>query len=206
MKFCKIFTLVGLAALLVQCTGPKTQTSDFSAVETVHDGKPVSVMLTCYSTTLIANGKNQTKIRMAVTDSLGRQIISATDSVFLYIYGEGTISGKDGKLIPFKTDSTGAHFIPCQLKKGVGYLNYTTGTKPDTVKIVARSKGLWEASHEMHTLLADFVQMEHSADQLTKTMLKVQRMIGADISFLPQLEDRGIKFMKTAKKLMPSNC
>jgi beta-galactosidase len=138
---------------------------------------------------------------MAVTDSLGRQITSSQDSVFLYIYGQGSVSNADGKVLPFQTDSTGAHYIPCKLKNGVRYLNYTTGTTPDTVKIVARANGLWEASHEMHTLPADFVQMKPQPDQLPPTKLKVPKMIGADISFLPQLEDRGIKFYEDGKQI-----
>jgi hypothetical protein len=50
-------------------------------VSRVDSGRAVAVMLTSYSTTLRANGRDTTTLRMAVTDSLGREITSATDSI-----------------------------------------------------------------------------------------------------------------------------
>ncbi|MEZ5148091.1 MAG: hypothetical protein R2759_13765 [Bacteroidales bacterium] len=53
--------------LLTQCNQPtkptgdnEAQPGDFSDVSRVTNGKPVSVMLTCYSTTLLANSTDHT--------------------------------------------------------------------------------------------------------------------------------------------------
>lgn len=201
MKYWKIFTLISLV-ILVQCTSRKNH-SNFASVETVKQGKAVSVMLTSYSTTLIANGKDHTHIRVAVVDNQMRQITSATDSVRLYVYGGGSISDPDGNILSFQQDSTGANYIPFQLKDGVKYFQYTTGTKADTVKIAARSKGLWEASHELHILPADFKMMTPTASEIMPTSIQVPRMVGADISWLPQLESRGVRFYENGKEIDP---
>ncbi|MBN2615120.1 MAG: glycosyl hydrolase 53 family protein [Bacteroidales bacterium] len=201
MKYWKIFTILSLFTL-VQCNGRMNHT-DYSSIETVKKGKPVSVMLTCYSTTLIGNGTDHTHIRIAVVDSLMRQISGATDSIDLFVYGNGTISDTDGNTITYQHDSSGANFVPCKLENGVKYLQYTTGDYPDTVKIVARSKGLWEASHELHILQADFKKMKPSVSEIMPNHIKVPKMIGADISWLPQLEARGIKFYENGKVVDP---
>jgi beta-galactosidase len=62
------------------------------------------------------------------------------------------------------------------------------------VKVEARSGKLWPGGHEIHTLPADFVMMSPTPEQLPETTKPIERMIGADISWLPQLEDRGVTF------------
>ncbi|MBN2638924.1 MAG: glycosyl hydrolase 53 family protein [Bacteroidales bacterium] len=201
MKSWKILLLIISTVILSQCTSKIK--NNFNAIDTVINGKPVSVMLTCYSTTLIANGKDHTRIRIAVVDSLMRQISSSSDSVFLYVDGNGTISDQDGKQITYKKDSAGVHYIATKLINGVKYLQYTTGNQPDTVKITARSKGLWEASHELNILPADFRMMKPGMAELIPSNIEVPRMIGADISWLPQLEAKGIKFYEDGKAIDP---
>jgi len=65
----------------VQYRPAPPQAPDFSAVSRVDSGTPVAVMLTAYSTTLRANGEDWTKLRIAVTDSGSREIVSAGDSI-----------------------------------------------------------------------------------------------------------------------------
>ena len=63
--------------LYAGCTGPVADQSDYDSVSQVISGKPFNVMLTAYSTTLIANGKDQAleiarnypeKIHLLLTD------------------------------------------------------------------------------------------------------------------------------------------
>ena len=68
-----------------------------------------------------------------------------------------------------------------------------SGKSVDKIHFEARSEGLYTGSTDIHTI--------HSG-KTTKVTSKIKRstkpvidkMIGADISFLPQLEDRGIRF------------
>jgi arabinogalactan endo-1,4-beta-galactosidase len=60
--------------------------------------------------------------------------------------------------------------------------------------VEARSGGLWPGSHEIHFIPADFEKMSPEPGQLLHSGKSIERMIGADISFRPELEDRGMIF------------
>ena len=179
----------------------KVEIPDFSSVSQVESGKPVSVMLTSYSTTLIANGKDETRMRIAVTDSLGREITSAQDSIRLYVTGNGTLKTIDEKDFILGTDSIGTQYAKAKLENGVFNLQFIAGSEPDKVKVEAKSGTLWPGAHEIHTLPSDFTYKSPSEDQLPKTTKAIDRMIGADISFLPEIESRNIKFTENGKEI-----
>jgi hypothetical protein len=161
--------------------------------------KPVAVMLTSYSTTLLANGKDSSLIRIAITDSSMHEIGSATDSIRIYISGDGKLTVPNGKALALRSDTGGEKYVSCRLADGTCYLLLKSGTKPGKIKLEARSGKLWPGSHEIHTLPADFVMMKPTPDQLPPTNKPIGRMIGADISFLPQLENRGETFYQKGK-------
>ncbi len=183
--------ITGLAGLLcVHCGPDSRQAPDFSAVSRVDSGTPVAVMFTSYSTTLLADGNDWTELRIAVTDSLGREITSAADSIRVYVSGDGTITTPNGEPLPVLTDTAGIEYTPAQLVDGVLALTFRAGTSPDRVKVEARSGTLFPGSHELHTIPADVRLMTPTAEQLPPTTKAIDRMIGADISFLPQIENR----------------
>jgi hypothetical protein len=70
MKFSTLIYFAGIA-LLMDCAPLESKASGFDSISRVKSGKPVSVMLTSYSTTLLANGKDQTRLRIAITDLTG---------------------------------------------------------------------------------------------------------------------------------------
>jgi arabinogalactan endo-1,4-beta-galactosidase len=184
--------LAGL--MLAQCTGAGRAAPDFSSVSRVDSGHPVAVMLTSYSTTMRANGKDWTRLRIAVTDSLAREITSATDSIRLYLTGDGAITSPEGQDLPMVDDTGGTRYAPLQLAGGLRAVGFRAGTSPDRVKIEARSGSLFPGSHEIHTIPADIQLMTPTADQLPPTSKTIGRMIGADISFLPQIENGSGRF------------
>ncbi|MEO8450847.1 MAG: glycosyl hydrolase 53 family protein [Gemmatimonadota bacterium] len=165
-----------------------SQVRDFSSVSRVESGKPVAVMLTSYSTTLRANGKDRTRLRIAVTDSLGREVTSSTDSIRIYLTGDGTITAPDGRSLAAVSDTGNARYIPVALVHGVRMLGFRAGTSPGKVEVEARSGTLFAGAHEIHTIPADVRLMTPTADQLRPTTKAIGRMIGADISFLPEIE------------------
>jgi beta-galactosidase len=168
---------------------------------TVENGKAVSVMLTAYKTTLMANGTDKTNLRIAVTDSLNREITTATDSIRVYVLGDGKITDKWGKEIPQLKDTAEIDYVPCILQDGKCELRFVAGTSPDKVKVLAKANGLWEGGHEIHTIPANTELKTPSSNQLNATVRKIDRMIGADISFLPQFEDRGVSFKEDSLKI-----
>ena len=195
-----IFVSPGIA-LLVQCTQPETRISELASVSQVESGKAVAVMLTSYSTTLLANGKDQARLRIAVNDSLSREITSARESIRIYVTGDGRITATDGSDLVLQTDTFGKKYSVCQLVNGTCNLLFIAGTKPDKIKVEAMSGKLWPGSHEIHTLPANFVIMKPKPDQLPPATKPIDRMIGADISWLPQIEADGKKFYEKGKEV-----
>jgi beta-galactosidase len=187
--------LIALAGVVcVQCGTGSSQAPDFSSVSRVGSGSAVAVMLTTYSTTLLANGRDSTRLRIAVTDSSGREITSAGDSIRVYVTGDGTITSPGGERLPRLTDTAGLPYTPARLVDGVAGLAFRAGTSPSRVKVEARAGTLFPGSHEIHTIPGDVALMTPTADQLSPTTKGISRMIGADISFLPQIENGAGRF------------
>jgi beta-galactosidase len=194
MKASSIVLTVTAGLVCVGCRTDSTRAPDFSAVSRVDSGTAVAVMFTTYSTTLLADGRDWTKLRIAVTDSMRREITSATDSIRVYVTGDGAITSLDGSSLPVLTDSAGVPYTPARLVNGVCTLAFRAGTSPDRIKVEARSGGLFPGSHEIHTIPADVRLLTPTAEQLRPTTKPIDRMIGADISFLPQIENRAGRF------------
>lgn len=190
-----------LLILVIGCQAPKTSESEFSAVSQVDSGTAVSVMLTAYSTTLLADGKDQTRLRVAITDSLSREITSVSELIRIYVTGDGKVTEPDGKVPVLKTDTSGMKFSEHQMKDGVCNLLFTAGTKPDKVKVEARSGKLWPGAHEIHTISSGINLMKPSESQIIETTKPIDNMIGADISWLPQIESDGHKFYESGQEI-----
>ncbi|MEI7982328.1 MAG: glycosyl hydrolase 53 family protein [Bacteroidota bacterium] len=199
MNFNKLFPFLGIT-MLILCNPYGIKASEFDSVSRVTSGKPVSVMLTIYSTTMLANGRDMTRLRIAVTDSLGREIISATDSIRIFLTGDGKVTTSAGADFVLRADTSGKKYAGCRLINGVCNLFFIAGTTPDKVKVEARSGKLWPGSHEIHTLPADLVLMKPKSGQLPPTTKPIGRMIGADISFLPELDNQGRKFLEKGEE------
>ncbi|MCX6283504.1 MAG: glycosyl hydrolase 53 family protein [Bacteroidetes bacterium] len=199
MKLSSLLYFPGIAMALAAYIGA-TDACGAKSFTNVKEGKPVSVMLTSYSTTLLANGKDQTMLRIALTDSLSREIKSACDSVRIYVSGDGKLEAQGGHLLVFRNDTAGHQYAACSLSNGVLNLIFIAGTKPGKVKVEARSGKLWPGSHEIHTLPASFHLMKPQPNQLPPTTKNIERMIGADISFLPEIEARGSRFYDNGKE------
>jgi len=191
-------TLAGL--VLAGCAGSSNGAPDFSPVSRVTSGRPSAVMLTSYSTTLRANGKDWTRLRIAVADSLGREITTATDSIRVYLSGAGAITSADGETLPVVADTGDTRYTPVALVHGVMTLGFRAGATPDRVKVEARSGTLSPGGHEIHTIPADVQLKTPSADQLGPAVKPIARMIGADISFLPQIEGGAGGFSRGARE------
>jgi beta-galactosidase len=167
---------------------------DYTTVTQVTNGTPVNVKFTSYSTTLIANGRDKARLRITVIDSLGREITSATNEIRMYVKGAGEVTRLDGTSLPTATDTAGLTYGIAHLENGEVVLYYTAGTEPAKVEVEAASAGIWPGSHEIHSIPASVKLMKPTAAQLPATTKPIDKMIGADISFLPQIESRNIQF------------
>lgn len=192
-----VLALAGLAA--GQCTRATQQQQASLVAGKVDGGKPVAVMLTSYSTTLRANGSDQTRLRLAVIDSLSRELTTATDSIRVYISGDGSLIAADGQRLTLVDDTGGTRYAAVALAHGVRMLGFRAGTSPGKVKIEAHAGSLFPGGHEIHTIPADVKLMTPSAAQLPPTTKPIGRTIGADISFLPQIEAGAGRFAQARR-------
>lgn len=193
-----IYFLFTLFLFLIQCNSPEQIKSNYSSISQIERGNPVGVMLTSYSTTLIANGEDETLLRITVIDSMNREITSASNLIQVYISGDGRIAEIEGYKYDLNEDTTD-RYIVCKLINGEYYLKLIAGKNHGIIKIDVKSGDLWKASHEIHTVPSEFVLMKPSSDQLPPTTKHIDRMIGADISWLPQMEDEGKVFIDENK-------
>jgi arabinogalactan endo-1,4-beta-galactosidase len=198
------------------------QVSEFASVSQVDSATAVAVQMTAYSTTLLADGNDNTLLRITVIDREGREITSASNSLQIYAdydtystnidndaenfnhdrstknanlddYARITKSGGNKSLVT-AVDTSGKKYFISKLANGLCRLDLHAGNTPGKIKVEVRSGKLWPASHEIHTIPASVALLTPSKDQLIPSRKKIGRMIGADISFLPEFEARGMKF------------
>jgi len=81
-------------------------------------------------------------------------------------------------------------YLQHKLEHGLAWLNFQAGNKPDKIKVEIRSESLWAGSHEIHTIPASVELFTPEPDQIKQVDKEIGKMIGADISILPQFEDR----------------
>ena len=197
----QLLPFILLAVLAIQCRKQDTSFSkkDWSSTYRVETGTPAAMSLTTYKTTLVADGRDKALMRIAVVDSTGKEIVTADTPFSIYVSGDAVVTGiSEGPGPVLRSDSvvywegklTGGHFM--------AYLR--AGTTADRIKVEVKADKLWPSSHEIHTVPPDFKQMKPSRQQIRPARKHCDRMLGADISFLPQMESRGIKFTVQGKE------
>ncbi len=171
----------------------------YSKVETT--GAPVEVVMTPYKTTILADNKDLSIINLSVVDREGREIPDADNLISFTISGPGKIIGvgngdpsshEPDKYLNGETWQRNLFNGKCQV------IVQSTG-QPGAIKFEAKAKGLTTASTDIITVsTGSIASVTVDKDYLLKGEAAKPRestkMLGADISFLPQLEDRGIKF------------
>ncbi len=162
-------------------------------------GLPVEVVVTPYKTTILADGKDAAIINISVVDREGREVPDADNMIQFEIEGGGKIIGVgNGDPSSHEPDKCADGAWQRSLFNGKCQVIILSGTKPCMIKFKAKATGLWEGGTDIQTISPEKVA-EVSIDkkyQLPVQISKkeVDKMIGADISFLPELEARGMKF------------
>ena len=157
-------------------------------------GIPVSMVFASYKTTMIASGKDTSLLRFSAADSTDAEILNASFSFEISVKGDANLVETDGSAPELISATDTMKIWKSKLENGIKKLKLVAGTTPGIVKVEAKTEGLWPASHEIHTVPGDFKLMKPTPEQLSKSATILPKMVGADISFLPQLESRGMKF------------
>ena len=163
-------------------------------------GVPTEVVLTPYKTTLLADGQDVAVVNVSVLDREGREVPNANNMIQFFIEGDAKIIGVgNGDPSCHEPDKCPDGSWQRSLFNGKCQVIVQAGAKPGNIHFEARSPNLWAGSTDLHTVGVGSVgsvtidptyQLKGEAAKPRK----VDKMIGADISFLPELESRGLKF------------
>ncbi|MBL7740869.1 MAG: glycosyl hydrolase 53 family protein [Chitinophagaceae bacterium] len=162
-------------------------------------GAPAEVVVTPYKTTILADGKDATIINISVVDREGREVPDADNLIRFSVSGDGKIIGVgNGDPSSHEPDKCADGAWQRTLFNGKCQVIIQAGTKPDMIKFEAKATGLWSGGTDIQTISPESVAAI-TIDPKYKvpapsTKKEVDKMIGADISFLPELEARGMKF------------
>lgn len=160
---------------------------------------PFELVLTPYKTTLFADGKDATVINVSAIDKQGREVPDTQNLVTFSLKGEAKIIGVgNGNPSSHEPDKCADGNWQRKLFNGKCQLILQSGYTKDIIKLEAKSEGLQPASTEIHSIVpfSSATHMGVNKTEIKKPMVKknIGKILGADISFLPQLEDRGMKF------------
>ena len=166
-----------------------------SQVETT--GEPAEVVLTPYKTTMLADGKDATVINITAIDKKGREVPDADNLVTFSIAGDAKIIGVgNGNPSSHEPDKCMDGNWQRKLFNGKCQVIVQAGTSEATIHFEASSQGLWKGATDIVTVYPSEKGMEKGIKKYDRkiTLEPNGKIMGADISYLPQLEAKGIKF------------
>jgi len=182
----------------LEAIGTKKGKKISGVVETT--GPAAEVVVTPYKTTMTADGKDVAIVNISVIDKEGRTVPNADNMIRFDIKGDAKIIGVgNGNPSSHEPDKCTDGAWQRSLFNGYAQVIVQAGTKSDFIHFDAKAAGL-------ATGATDFITVEPEKKKIVTSDKKyalsgeaakpreVDQMLGADISFLPELEARGMKF------------
>lgn len=154
-------------------------------------GQPFEVQITPYKTTMKADGKDTALIAVDIIDNQGKTVSSANSLVTFTAKGKGKIIAiKKGDNTVITSPDNGVW--KTNVYQGKCEVIVQTTTERGALKFEAKSDSLWTGSTDIQAV---WPGVPHPVTNAIYKPHKVKdKILGADISFLPELESRGIKF------------
>jgi beta-galactosidase len=163
-------------------------------------GQATEVVQTPYKTTMMADGKDAAVVNISVVDREGREVPDADNMIRFSISGPGKIIGVgNGDPSNHEPDKCVDGAWQRSLFNGKCQVIIQSSTESGMIKLEEKAAGLTAGSSELMTVTPASaaivsVDKDYSLHGEATRPREATKMLGADISFLPQLEDRGIKF------------
>ena len=163
-------------------------------------GEPYEVMVTPYKTTMVADGKDATVVNISVIDRQGREVPEAANLIRFSIKGDAHIIGVGNGDPSSHEPDRYVHDTGWQRQafNGKCQVIIQSGTTTGMFHFDAGSDQLQAGATDIMTVHPgephSVLTAPHPFPVAKPVSLPVDKMLGADISFLPQLEARGIKF------------
>ncbi|MFY8004198.1 MAG: beta-galactosidase GalA, partial [Chitinophagaceae bacterium] len=169
-------------------------------------GNPVDVVVTPYKTTLLADGKDVSVINISMQDAEGRDIPNANNQIRFSISGPGKIIGVgNGDPSSHEPDKCADGMWQRSLFNGKCQVIVQSTGEAGLIKFEAHANGVWSGGTDIITVKPANVEMVNNEEKFPLTVamkktLTVPKMLGADISFLPELEAKGVLFSDKGKQ------
>ncbi|HEV3412551.1 MAG TPA: beta-galactosidase GalA [Puia sp.] len=190
-----------------------------ASVETTSD--PFEVVVTPYKTTILADGKDATVLNISVVDRQGREVPDAGNAIRFVATGDLHIIGVgNGDPSSHEADKGEDSAAERHLFNGHAQVIVKAGVKAGVYHFTASAEGLHQGATDISTIVpgvphsvlgwkpvgdngndlersTTVKRMEDGQTVMTMSTHVVRvadGMMGADISFLPELEARGVKF------------
>ena len=161
---------------------------------------PNTIVVSPSKTTMIADGKDAIVINISVIDRQNREVPDASNLIQFRVTGDAKIIGV-GNGDPSSHEPDKIIDTPWQrhLFSGHCQVILQAGTDISMIHFEAKGEKLFSAATDIHSIHPGSphpVTLVKDAPLLKNIITKrpVDKMLGADISFLPQTEDRGMKY------------
>jgi beta-galactosidase len=161
---------------------------------------PAEIVLTPYKTTMLADGRDATVINISIIDREGREVPDANNMIRFSISGDAKIIGVgNGDPSSHEPDKCTPGAWQRSAFAGKCQVIILSGKMPGIIQFEATSPGLWKGSTDIITVSPGSagsvnIDKRYSLSGEAAKPRETGKMMGADISFLPELEARGIKF------------
>jgi beta-galactosidase len=163
-------------------------------------GVPTEVVVTPYKTTLIADGEDVSVINITAIDSEGRTVPTADNMIRFKVEGDAKIIGVgNGDPSSHESDKCEDGMWQRSLFNGHAQVLVQAGTTAGMIKFEASANGLWKGGTEIIAVRPESVACintdpTYSLKGVAALPRTTGNILGADISFLPELEAQGIRF------------
>jgi beta-galactosidase len=156
-------------------------------------GAPAEVVVSPSKTTMLADGRDAAVMNISVVDKQGREVPDAMNLIRFSVQGDAKIIGVgNGDPSSHEQDKYFDTAAQRHLFNGKCQVILLAGKNPSTIRFSARSEGLWTGSTDIFSIPPTTATT--STVQTSTPKKEIGKIIGADISFLPELEARGLKF------------
>lgn len=164
-------------------------TKIYAQQEINRSGQPFEIQLTPYKTTILADGKDYALITVKIVDRFGNEVLNAKRSLSFNLKGNAqiiNISNKNATVI-YRSKNVWKAIV-------IGSCNVILqgGKSKSVIKFEVKGDSLYPGSTEIHAVIPG---KPHTVSNIVYHPRQVkEKILGADISFLPELEAKGVKF------------
>lgn len=168
-------------------------------------GKPVEVVISPFKTTMLADGKDATVMNITVIDRQGREVPDADNLIKFSLRGDAKIIAVgNGDPSSHEVDKYFDTVAQRKLFNGKCQVIVQSGNTQSMIHFEASADSLWKGETDISTIQPGTPHSVHTSKNgfpvVPFKSTPIDKMLGADISFLPELEDKGMKFTDTDGK------